>query len=82
MWALIMLSIGLCDKIDKVPSYSNLFQTWVGYYYHLVNIISLNLPLSDYIKQAAYTLIKLTKLVHAIGQVSVALTKLDQMIIA
>jgi hypothetical protein len=40
-----MLSIGLCDQIDKVPnavSYSNLCMTKVGYYYHSVDVFSLS----------------------------------------
>ncbi len=49
-----MLSIGFCDHIDKVPNptyYSILGMTSVSRYYHLVNVMSLNLPQSDHIKR-------------------------------
>ncbi len=49
-----MLSINLCDHIYKVPNnvkYSVLCMTIVGYYYHLVNVISLNLSQSNHMKQ-------------------------------
>jgi hypothetical protein len=59
-----MLSIGFCDHIDKVPNfthYSILCTTRVGYYYHLVNVISLNLSQSDHIKPVQlYSILKHT----------------------
>jgi hypothetical protein len=54
MLSRIMLSIGFDDQIDKVPNMLNrviLRTTTVGYYYHLVNVISLSLAQSDHIKR-------------------------------
>ena len=48
-----MLSIGFYDQIDEIPNTLNrviLRTTTVGYYYHSVNVISLSLAQSDYIK--------------------------------
>jgi hypothetical protein len=49
-----MLSIRFYDQIDKVPNTLNrviLRMAQVGYYYHLVNVISLTLPKNDRIKR-------------------------------
>jgi hypothetical protein len=49
-----MLSIGLCDHIEIVSNNAYiqyLMMTGVGYYYHLVNVISLSLSQSDHIKR-------------------------------
>jgi hypothetical protein len=54
MLSRIMLSIGFYDQIDKVPNRLKrviLSTTTVGYYYHLVNVISLSLAESDHIKR-------------------------------
>jgi hypothetical protein len=48
-----MLSISFYDQIDKVPNTLNrviLRMAQVGYYYHLVNVISFTLPKIDHIK--------------------------------
>jgi hypothetical protein len=52
-----MLSIGLCDHIDKVTNNAHmqyLMMTRAGYY-HSVHAISLSLPQSDPIKQLVIT---------------------------
>ncbi len=48
-----MLSISLRNLMDKVPNtkYKNLSMTGVDYFYHLFNVISLNLSQIDHIKQ-------------------------------
>jgi hypothetical protein len=49
-----MFLIGFYDQIDEVPNTLNrviLHTTTVGYYYHLVNVISLSLAQSDHIKR-------------------------------
>jgi hypothetical protein len=56
MLSLIVLSIGLCDQINEIPNtalYSCLCLNRLGYYYHSVNIISMNLSQSDHNKWLA-----------------------------
>jgi hypothetical protein len=57
MLSLIILTFGLCDHIDKVQNfayYNNLCMIRVGYYYHSVNLITLNCSQSDHIKQLTF----------------------------
>jgi hypothetical protein len=53
MLSRIMLSISFYDQIEEVPNTLNrviLSTTSVGYYYHLVNVISISLAKSNHIK--------------------------------